>query len=73
MPVEIKHFLMSRRGTGKNDIVKPAPFNIVIGNLSLALQAAAYEAAQLNPSLLSIQNTILPKDIFYRTPIERFE
>lgn len=39
----------------------------------MALEAAAYDAAKVNPSCLQLNSTVLPQAIFRRTPVESFE
>ncbi|EUB64558.1 Glycerate kinase [Echinococcus granulosus] len=74
IPVEVKNFLMLRRGTGTNpSVVEPRPVNHIIGSLSMALEAAAHDAAKVNPSCLPLNSTVLQQDIFRRTPVESFE
>ncbi|VDK32045.1 unnamed protein product [Taenia asiatica] len=74
IPVEVKDFLILRRGTRINtSMVEPRPVNYIIGSLSMALEAAAYDAAKVNPSCLPLNSTVLPQDIFRRTPVESFE
>ncbi|VDM32512.1 unnamed protein product [Hydatigera taeniaeformis] len=74
IPVEVKDFLISRRGIEANQsAVDPRPANYIVGSLSMALEAAAYDAAKVNPSCLQLNSTVLPQDIFRRTPVESFE
>lgn len=53
--------------------VDPVPTNCLIGSLSIALEAAANEAARLNPCCLMTNRIVLPREIFRRTPPESFE
>nr|CDS29067.1 glycerate kinase [Hymenolepis microstoma] len=74
VPVDVRDFLEARKGTSmRPTAVDPVPTNCLIGSLSLALEAAANEAAKLNPCCLTTNRNVLPRQIFRRTPPESFE
>ncbi|VUZ55258.1 unnamed protein product [Hymenolepis diminuta] len=74
IPGEVRNFLEARKDTSMKLVgVDPAPTNCLIGSLSIALEAAADEAAGLNPCCLMTNRIVLPREIFRRTPPESFE
>ncbi|KAM7540400.1 hypothetical protein Aperf_G00000040648 [Anoplocephala perfoliata] len=74
IPTEVKKFLLVRQRINLNPtVLEPMPTNCLIGSLSIALEAAAKEAAKMSPCCLVTNSIVLPMDVFRRTPLESFE
>ncbi|KAL7061840.1 hypothetical protein AAHC03_0835 [Spirometra sp. Aus1] len=74
VPEPVKTFLDERSDIGSSlALVGPKPANHIIGNIHMALTAAAEEAASYVPVGLTVTPSAVTKEQFDRTPVDQYQ